>query len=387
MRTGTVPSVQTPRLSILIRGARVVIAPSAAFHRTSTPALGIPFFHANTQLQRKGGRHRRDLPVLSGITSATSDSSAVTWKLADGTPGPIDLTRGPGTFRARCPASSGSRRFPWRRTRTRRIDHARIHAPHDGHAFSRDAVPRTRALNGMGGGARCTHVVHIDRNATSEKTGTGGDELSVGIAASEDERGGRGAQVEGSCSLNHLEGSLDDRGTGHRLELVYKPFHCENGRENIRRAAHSARLRLYVLGPVTVRHASDPPASTRVTQPRQLALLSYLVMARPRGTSCAGRAHRAAVAGTRRDARSPSPAQCPARLAAAAWSRRDHFGRERSGGDRSPRMITCDAMDLERDGRRPNDGGRRESSTSRSMDSTSQSAPDFDRGCLSNASD
>lgn len=41
--------------------------------------------------------------------------------------------------------------------------------------------------------------------------------------------------------------------------------------------------RLRVLGPVTVRHLADPPASSCVTQPRQLALLVYLALARPRG--------------------------------------------------------------------------------------------------------
>lgn len=38
-----------------------------------------------------------------------------------------------------------------------------------------------------------------------------------------------------------------------------------------------------VLGPITVAVAGDPPASSRVTQPRQLALLAYLLLARPRG--------------------------------------------------------------------------------------------------------
>lgn len=41
--------------------------------------------------------------------------------------------------------------------------------------------------------------------------------------------------------------------------------------------------RLRVLGPVTVRHVGDPPATSRVTQPRQMALLVYLALARPRG--------------------------------------------------------------------------------------------------------
>lgn len=41
--------------------------------------------------------------------------------------------------------------------------------------------------------------------------------------------------------------------------------------------------RLRVLGSVTVRREADPVASSRVTQPRQLALLCYLALARPRG--------------------------------------------------------------------------------------------------------
>lgn len=41
--------------------------------------------------------------------------------------------------------------------------------------------------------------------------------------------------------------------------------------------------RLRVLGPVTVSAADDPPSSSRVTQPRQLALLVYLALARPHG--------------------------------------------------------------------------------------------------------
>jgi DNA-binding SARP family transcriptional activator len=38
-----------------------------------------------------------------------------------------------------------------------------------------------------------------------------------------------------------------------------------------------------VLGPVTVRRDDDPVASSRVTQPRQIALICYLALARPRG--------------------------------------------------------------------------------------------------------
>lgn len=45
----------------------------------------------------------------------------------------------------------------------------------------------------------------------------------------------------------------------------------------------SPPFRLRVLGPVTVRHASDASCSSRITQPRQLALLCYLALARPRG--------------------------------------------------------------------------------------------------------
>ncbi|MEQ1693023.1 MAG: hypothetical protein ABMA00_17165 [Gemmatimonas sp.] len=45
----------------------------------------------------------------------------------------------------------------------------------------------------------------------------------------------------------------------------------------------AAPLRLQVLGPVTVRLAEDSSAVSRVTQPRQLALLCYLTLAHPRG--------------------------------------------------------------------------------------------------------
>lgn len=40
---------------------------------------------------------------------------------------------------------------------------------------------------------------------------------------------------------------------------------------------------LRVLGPVTVQHSGDPQSSSRLTQPRHLALLIYLALARPRG--------------------------------------------------------------------------------------------------------
>lgn len=43
------------------------------------------------------------------------------------------------------------------------------------------------------------------------------------------------------------------------------------------------RLHLRVLGPVVARLGDDPLATTRLTQPRHLALLAYLVLARPRG--------------------------------------------------------------------------------------------------------
>lgn len=44
-----------------------------------------------------------------------------------------------------------------------------------------------------------------------------------------------------------------------------------------------AAFRLQVLGPVTVRATGDADAISRVTQPRHLALLCYLALARPRG--------------------------------------------------------------------------------------------------------
>jgi hypothetical protein len=48
-------------------------------------------------------------------------------------------------------------------------------------------------------------------------------------------------------------------------------------------AVTSASLWLRVLGPVTVRRAGDPPEVSLVTQPRHVALLCYLALARPRG--------------------------------------------------------------------------------------------------------
>jgi tetratricopeptide (TPR) repeat protein len=44
-----------------------------------------------------------------------------------------------------------------------------------------------------------------------------------------------------------------------------------------------ARVRVRVLGPVTVSLTGDAPTDALVTQPRQVALLAYLVLARPRG--------------------------------------------------------------------------------------------------------
>ena len=38
-----------------------------------------------------------------------------------------------------------------------------------------------------------------------------------------------------------------------------------------------------MLGPVSIRHESDPALSSRVSQPRQVGLLCYLALARPRG--------------------------------------------------------------------------------------------------------
>lgn len=48
-------------------------------------------------------------------------------------------------------------------------------------------------------------------------------------------------------------------------------------------SGRTALFRLRVLGPVTIRHDADPVSSSRVSQPRQLALLCYLALARPRG--------------------------------------------------------------------------------------------------------
>ncbi len=47
--------------------------------------------------------------------------------------------------------------------------------------------------------------------------------------------------------------------------------------------AADRRICVRVLGPVTVAHDGDAPSSSRLTQPRQVALLIYLLLARPRG--------------------------------------------------------------------------------------------------------
>ncbi len=47
--------------------------------------------------------------------------------------------------------------------------------------------------------------------------------------------------------------------------------------------SRGAPLQLRVLGPVTERGDTDPGIITRLTQPRQLAILSYLALSRPRG--------------------------------------------------------------------------------------------------------
>ncbi len=47
--------------------------------------------------------------------------------------------------------------------------------------------------------------------------------------------------------------------------------------------AADRRIRVRVLGPVTVAYDDDAPSSSRLTQPRQVALLLYLLLARPRG--------------------------------------------------------------------------------------------------------
>lgn len=47
--------------------------------------------------------------------------------------------------------------------------------------------------------------------------------------------------------------------------------------------AADRRIRVRVLGPVTVAYDGDAQSSARLTQPRQVALLLYLLLARPRG--------------------------------------------------------------------------------------------------------
>ncbi len=118
-------------------------------------------------------------------------------------------------------------------------------------------------------------------------------------------------------------------------------------RSNALRVTSPSIFRLRVLGPVTVRHDADTAASTRITQPRQIALLCYLTLARPRGLHS-------------RDA-----------LIALLWPDYDaergrralrnalHGLRQRLGphvlltaGDGlvgiDPAHLTCDALDLER---------------------------------------
>lgn len=66
-----------------------------------------------------------------------------------------------------------------------------------------------------------------------------------------------------------------------------------SARHRVARRVHAAsdcsfmtepgRIRVRVLGPLTVFRDGDSAATSRVTQPRQLALLTYLLLARPRG--------------------------------------------------------------------------------------------------------
>lgn len=115
---------------------------------------------------------------------------------------------------------------------------------------------------------------------------------------------------------------------------------------------------LRALGPVTVQHAADPASSSRLTQPRHLALLVYLALARPRGLHS-------------RDT-----------LIALLWPEHDEVGGRRalrnalytirrelgaavivSAGDHlvgiDPAYLACDAVQLERGGSVPAtfDGG------------------------------
>lgn len=106
-------------------------------------------------------------------------------------------------------------------------------------------------------------------------------------------------------------------------------------------------LRLYTLGPVTVRSASTPATTSRVSQPRLLALVCYLALARPRGLH----ARDTLIALLWPDA---DEAQGRKALRNALHSLRHQLGDGAicTAGDQlvglDPAVVTCDAHDLER---------------------------------------
>lgn len=109
----------------------------------------------------------------------------------------------------------------------------------------------------------------------------------------------------------------------------------------------SPPFRLRVLGPVTVRHASDPSSSSRITQPRQVALLCYLALARPRGLHSRD---------TLISLLWPNGDDAHGRRAVrnALHGIRQHLGHAAivSAGDDligiNPDVVSCDVIDLER---------------------------------------
>ncbi len=114
----------------------------------------------------------------------------------------------------------------------------------------------------------------------------------------------------------------------------------------------SPMLILRVLGPVTVQHAADPGASSRLTQPRHLALLVYLALARPRGLH--SRDTLIALLWPEHDESGGRRA-----LRNALYNVRRELGSEVivSVGDHlvgiEPTFLACDAVQLERGGYAP----------------------------------
>jgi len=109
----------------------------------------------------------------------------------------------------------------------------------------------------------------------------------------------------------------------------------------------SVPFELRVLGPVTVRAASDPAEHSRLTQPRHLAVLCYLALARPRGLHA--RDTLMALLWPEHDAASGRRA-----LRNALYSVRRALGSAAivSAGDHliglDPARVACDAVRLER---------------------------------------